>query len=195
MLYNAALVSAVQQSESALCIHCAHISPLPPEPPSQPRIPALQVVTEHWAGLPVLRSSFPLALCLTQALSSGPRFPLQVWTSPRRYSGKEPACQWGDARDSVLTPGSGRSPEGRSGNPLRGSYLGNPLDRGAWRATAPGAANSQTQLTQAHNHRNEPHQGSTKVSGLALMDTNSISWVLVIPMISPFIKISNSFCS
>ena len=33
-----------------------------------------------------------------------------------------------------------------NGNPLQYSCLGNPMDRGAWRATDPGIANSQTQL-------------------------------------------------
>ena len=40
MLYNVVLVSAVQQSESAICIHLSPY-PLPLEPPSHPpyRIP------------------------------------------------------------------------------------------------------------------------------------------------------------
>ena len=32
-------------------------------------------------------------------------------------------------------PGLGRSPGGRHGNPLQNSFLGNPMDRGAWQAT------------------------------------------------------------
>ena len=59
MLYNAALVPAVQQSESALCILYVYISPLPPQPPSQPHIPTLKVVTQHRAGLPVLQRQLP----------------------------------------------------------------------------------------------------------------------------------------
>ena len=35
-------------------------------------------------------------------------------------------------------PGSGRSPGAGSGNPLQYSCLGNPMDRGAWRAIASG---------------------------------------------------------
>ena len=34
--------------------------------------------------------------------------------------------------------GSGRSPEGGNGNPLQYSYLGNPMDRGAWWAAVHG---------------------------------------------------------
>ena len=41
----------------------------------------------------------------------------------------------GDVRDAGSVPGSGRSPGGRHGNLLQYSCLGNPMDRGAWRAT------------------------------------------------------------
>ena len=40
-----------------------------------------------------------------------------------------------NAGDAGLTPGSGRSPEERNGNPFQYSCLGNPMDRGAWWAT------------------------------------------------------------
>ena len=36
--------------------------------------------------------------------------------------------------DAGLIPGSGRSPGGGNGNPLQNSCLGNPMDRGGWRA-------------------------------------------------------------
>ena len=36
-------------------------------------------------------------------------------------------------------PGSGRSPEGGSGNPLQCSCLENPLDRGAWQVQSMGS--------------------------------------------------------
>ena len=45
-----------------------------------------------------------------------------------------------NARDMGSISGSGRSPEGGSGNPLQYSCLGNPMDRGAWWATAHGVA-------------------------------------------------------
>ena len=41
----------------------------------------------------------------------------------------------GDIRDAGLITGSGRSPGEGNGNPLQYSCLGNPMDRGAWRAT------------------------------------------------------------
>ena len=51
-----------------------------------------------------------------------------------------------DLRDLGLVPGSGRSPRGGHGNPLRYPCLENPMDGGAWRATVHRAAKSLTQL-------------------------------------------------
>ena len=48
---------------------------------------------------------------------------------------KECACNAGD-HGSI--PWSGRSPRERNGCPLQYSCLGNPMDRGAWRATVYG---------------------------------------------------------
>ena len=43
-----------------------------------------------------------------------------------------------NAGDLGLMPGSGRSSGEGNGNPLRYSCLGNPMDRGAWRAPVHG---------------------------------------------------------
>ena len=51
--------------------------------------------------------------------------------------GKESTC---NAGDPDLIPGSGRPSAEGSGNPFQYSYLGNPMDRGAWRATVHGIA-------------------------------------------------------
>jgi len=48
---------------------------------------------------------------------------------------KNPPANAGDIRDVSSILGSGRSPGGGHGNPLQYSYLENPMDRGAWRAT------------------------------------------------------------
>ena len=37
-------------------------------------------------------------------------------------------------------PGLGRSPGEGNDNPLQSSYLGNPMDRGAWQATVHGVS-------------------------------------------------------
>ena len=60
--------------------------------------------------------------------------------------GIESACNAGDARDSGLIPGLGRSPGEGHGNPLQYSFLENPMERGAWRATVHRVTKSQTQL-------------------------------------------------
>ena len=60
---------------------------------------------------------------------------------PGGSDSKEPACRVGDPGS---IPGSGRSPGGGHDNPLQYSGLGNPMDRGAWRATVHGVTKSQT---------------------------------------------------
>ena len=54
-----------------------------------------------------------------------------------------------NAGDVGLIPGSGRSPGEGNGNPLQYSCLENPIDRGAWQATAHGIA---VRYDWAHTH-------------------------------------------
>ena len=54
---------------------------------------------------------------------------------PGGTSVKNPPASTGDARDLGSIPGLGRSPGGGNGNLLQYSHLGNPKDRGAWKAT------------------------------------------------------------
>ena len=69
-------------------------------------------------------------------------------------SGKESTSNAGDvARDTVSIPGSGRSPGGGNGNPLQYSCLGNPMDRGAWRAIVHGVAKA-SYVTERLNNTN-----------------------------------------
>ena len=53
-----------------------------------------------------------------------------------------------NAGNSSLIPGLGRSPGEESGNPLQYSCLGNPTDRGAWRATVHGVTKKMTKRQQ-----------------------------------------------
>ena len=55
-----------------------------------------------------------------------------------------PPANAGDARDLGLISRLGRSPGEGNGIPLQYSCLGNPRDRGAWRARVRGVAKSQT---------------------------------------------------
>ena len=50
----------------------------------------------------------------------------------------------GDVRDVGSVPEMGRSPGEGHGNPLQYSFLENSINRGAWRATVHGVAQSQT---------------------------------------------------
>ena len=62
---------------------------------------------------------------------------------------KNPPANAGDASDMDSIPGSGRSPGEGNGYPLQYSFMENSMDRGAWRATVQGTAESDTaeQLT------------------------------------------------
>ena len=48
---------------------------------------------------------------------------------------KNPSANAGNIRDVGLIPELGSSPGKGNGNTLQYSYLGNPMDRGAWWAT------------------------------------------------------------
>ena len=60
---------------------------------------------------------------------------------------KNPPASAGDVEVGSI-PGLGRSPGEGHGNPLQYSFLENPVDRGAWRATVHGFAKSWTRLKQ-----------------------------------------------
>ena len=64
---------------------------------------------------------------------------------------KLPANAW-DIRDTGLIPGWGRSPGGGHGSPLQSSCLENPMDRGAWKATAHNRKESDTNEPTWHTH-------------------------------------------
>ena len=68
---------------------------------------------------------------------------------PCWLSGKESAC---NVRNTGSMPVSGRSPGGGHGNPLRYSYLENPMDRGAWWASPWGHKESDTTEVTEHAH-------------------------------------------
>ena len=63
---------------------------------------------------------------------------------PWWISSKEFTCETGDAG---LIPGLGRSSGEGNGNPLQHACLGNPTDRGTWKATVHRVEKSQTRLS------------------------------------------------
>ena len=69
---------------------------------------------------------------------------------------KIPPANAGVTGDPGSIPGSGRSPEVGNGNLLQYTCLENPMDRGAWQATAHEIAKSQTRLS---THKSEKKKG------------------------------------
>ena len=63
---------------------------------------------------------------------------------PGGSDGKESSCNAGDLSS---IPGLGRSFREANGNPLQYSFLGNPMDRRAWRAIMHGLQESWTLLS------------------------------------------------
>ena len=61
---------------------------------------------------------------------------------------KNPPANARDTRDAGSIPESGRPPGGGHGHSLQYSCLENPMDRGAWRATVHGIAESD--MTDFH---------------------------------------------
>ena len=68
---------------------------------------------------------------------------------PRWLSGKESACNAGDAGS---IPGSGWSPGEGNGNPLQKSCLGNPIYRGVRQATVNGVIRVRHDLATKNNN-------------------------------------------
>ena len=58
-----------------------------------------------------------------------------------------------DAVDMDSIPGSGRSPGEGNSNPSQYSYLGNPMDRGAWWSTVYGITNESDTTQQINNNK------------------------------------------
>ena len=81
-------------------------------------------------------------------------FTFEVWC--RVFPGdavvKNPPANAVDIRDAGSIPVSGRFPGKGNGNPLQYSYLGNPMDRGAWWATTHGITKSRDMAEHTHTH-------------------------------------------
>ena len=69
---------------------------------------------------------------------------LDKWDFPGGSVIKNPSANAGNAEDMGLIPGSGRVSGEGNGNPLQYSCLENSMERGAWRATIHGVAESDT---------------------------------------------------
>ena len=69
---------------------------------------------------------------------------MAAWASQSGLVAKNLPANAGDIREMGLIPGSGRSSGAEHSNPLPYSCLENPVDKGAWRATAHRVAKSWT---------------------------------------------------
>ena len=88
-----------------------------------------------------------MSSCPPPIMTRSPSQPLQLGNGfPGRSSGKGPTCQHKRHNRRRFGPRSGRPPGGGHSNPLQYSWLENPVDRGALRATIRGVTQSQTQL-------------------------------------------------
>ena len=79
------------------------------------------------------------------------RHPLKMASQVALVIKKLPAST-GDVRDEGSIPGSGTSPGGGHGYPLKYSCLENPMDRGDWWATDHWVTKSHTRLKQLITH-------------------------------------------
>ena len=96
----------------------------------------LSLLSSLMAFLP---PSFPPFLLPSFLVSSSfPSSPHLSFLSlkPGKFHSEESVCSVG------LISGSGRSPGEGNGCPFQCSFLGNPMDRGAWKATVHGVAKS-----------------------------------------------------
>ena len=76
------------------------------------------------------------------------------------------------AGDGGLIPGLGRSPRGGHGNPFQDACLGNPMDRGAWRATVHRVTESDVaEVTDTHAQPNHNSEYLLSSSGTATCQT------------------------
>ena len=79
---------------------------------------------------------------------------------PGGSEGKTSSCNAGDPGS---IPGSGTSPGGGHGNPLKYSCLENPMDSGAWQATVQRVPKGRTRLSDKHFHFQSVYSSSKVV--------------------------------
>ena len=128
------------------------------------------LLEQHYFGL--LRQYFSLGVTFCISVTRNHLIKLVDSNSPKiinqivegKYSGmgfprgsvvRNPSANSGDLSS---IPGWGRSPGEGNGNPLQCSCLGNPMDRGAWRATVQGAAK------ESHNLVTEQLQRDSQIN-------------------------------
>ena len=115
------------------------------------------IATQILSGLATIMSPNRPEACTLSGENTQRLYPWRDQAQENRWGGRlqgassvaqqqvnNPPANTGDAD---LIPGSGRSLEEGTGTQLQYSHLGNPMDRGAWSATAHRVATSRTQLS------------------------------------------------
>ena len=106
-------------------------------------------------------------------------------------SGKESACQC-RKQERLLIPASEGCPGGGNGNPLQYSCLGNPLDRGTWRATVHGVTKELNMTESLNNNNPETDAGQIRTIDAPYLHKRGTSrnwrslWLSPIPGPIPF---------
>ena len=150
--FHVALKQQLRENHLHTCTHCFSgtdffSAPSPSTIINHRNILAPMLASRLWEGI---RGTWPLQ-APGPFCGPSPRSALfgtdPGWRGfPWWLRGKESAHNVGDLG---LIPGSGRSPGEGNSNPLQYSCLGNPIDKGAWRAVH-GVARSQTWLRAKH---------------------------------------------
>ena len=100
----------------------------------------------------------------------------------------------GDVEDISLIPGARRSPGGGNGNPLQYSCLGNPMDRGAWRATVLGVVKSQTWLNMCAHTVYIPFSRVSSIHwGSMPLNSSIVLWLVICEQKWAFVSLSTWF--
>ena len=105
-----------------------------------------QMVVHPYSGILFSKTEKNEALyvCSTTAECLTQQKYIFSWGFPDGLDSKEYTCNAGDLGS---VPGLGSSPGEGNGNSLQYACLGNPMDRGVWRATVHGVIKSQTRLS------------------------------------------------
>ena len=135
-----------------------------PSPPHDPHVVTTRHISrcyqcpikyQSFLGLFFVYFLLMMGIKFSQSAVTGYNHNKKFWlTAPyvasQWLSGKESVCNAGDAGDTSLISGSGRSPGGGHGNPLQYSWWEKPMDRGAWRAMVHRVVESD--MTEATEH-------------------------------------------
>ena len=148
--------------------------------PGSPAMQADSLPTEQWGKLkPIFVIQYQISHVIYWIMS-------WKWGFPGGSAVKTPPANAGDVGDPGSTPWSGRFLGEGNGYPLQYSYLENPMDRRAWRATVHGVTKSWTWLsnwvcTHVLKVKTEWLSGSRMVVRVRVIPPWSWGWLGSVP--------------